>query len=119
MITVVIISFHSHHHILDRIKEIGTSVPIIIVENSRNLDLKKNLESIYSNVKVLIPPINLGLGSAMNFAIKEANTDYIYVIQPDVILNKDCIVKLEDCVSKFKDFAILTPVDINPGGYKN
>ena len=35
MITVVIISFYSRHHILDRIKEIGTSVPVIIVENSR------------------------------------------------------------------------------------
>ena len=117
MITVVIISFYSRHHILDRIKEIGTSVPIVIVENSQDFELKKNLESVYPNVKVLIPPKNLGFGSGMNFAIKEANTDYIYVIQPDVILNKDCIMKLEDCVSKFKDFAILTPLDT--GGYKN
>ena len=28
-------------------------------------------------------------------------------------------MKLEDCVSKFKDFAILSPLDINLGGYKN
>ena len=117
MITVVIISFYSHHHILDRIKEIGSSAPVVIVENSQDFELKKNLESIYPNVKVLIPPKNLGWGRAVNFAIKETNTDYIYLIQPDVILNKDCVMKLEDCVSKFKDFAILTPLDT--GGYKN
>ena len=117
MITVVIISFYSRHHILDRLKEIGTSVPVVIVENSQDFELKKNLESIYPNVKVLIPPKNLGWGKAVNFAIKEINTNYIYLIQPDVILHKDCIMKLEDCVSKFKDFAILTPLDI--GGYKN
>ena len=62
MITVVIISFYSHHHILDRIREIGTSVPVVIVENSQDFELKKNLESIYPNVKVLIPPKNLGWG---------------------------------------------------------
>ena len=119
MITVVIISFYSHHHILDRIKEIGSSAPVVIVENSQDFELKKNLESIYPNVKVLIPPKNLGWGKAVNFAIKEINTNYIYLTQPDVILHKDCIMKLEDCVSKFKDFAILTPLDINLGGYKN
>ena len=119
MITVVIISFYSHHHILDRIKEIGSSAPVVIVENSQDFELKKNLESIYPNVKVLIPPKNLGWGKAVNFAIKEINTNYIYLTQPDVILHNDCVMKLEDCVSKFKDFAILTPVDINPGGYKN
>ena len=119
MITVVIISFYSHHHILDRIKEIGSSVPVVIVENSQDFELKKNLESIYPNVKVLIPQKNLGWGKAVNFAIKEINTNYIYLTQPDVILHNDCVLKLEDCVSKFKDFAILTPFDINPGGYKN
>ena len=117
MITVVIISFYSHHHILDRIREIGTSVPVVIVENSQDFELKKNLESIYPNVKVLIPPENLGWGKAVNFAIKEINTNYIYLTQPDVILHNDCVMKLEDCVSKFKDFAILTPLDT--GGYKN
>ena len=43
MITVVIVSFHSQHLILDRIKEIGTNVPIIIVENSKDTELKKKL----------------------------------------------------------------------------
>ena len=119
MITVVIISFYSRHHVLDRIKEIGNRVPVIIVENSQDFELKKNLESLYPNVKVLIPEKNLGWGTAVNFAIKETNSDYIYLIQPDVILHKDCVINLEDCVSKFKDFAILTPIDINPGGYKN
>ena len=83
MITVVIVSFHSQHLIFDRIREIGTEAPIIIVENSKDLKLKKDLESKYSNVRVLIPAENLGWGKAVNLALEKSNTDYIYLIQPD------------------------------------
>ena len=107
MITVVIVSFHSQHLILDRIKEIGTNVPIIIVENSKDTELKKKIESQYPNVKVLIPERNLGWGKAVNLAINESKTDYIYLIQPDIILLDDCIKKLIDCLSEFNDFDII------------
>ena len=50
MITVVIVSFHSQHLVFDRIEEIGTGVPIIIVENSKDIELKKKLESKYSHL---------------------------------------------------------------------
>ena len=119
MITVVIVSFHSQHLILDRIKEIGTNVPIIIVENSKDTELKKKIESQYSNVKVQIPERNLGWGKAVNLAINESKTDYIYLIQPDIILLDDCIKKLIDCLSEFNDFAILTPININQKDHKN
>ena len=41
MITVVIPSFYSSHLVEERIKEIGNNVPVIIVENSRDFNLKK------------------------------------------------------------------------------
>ena len=119
MITVVIVSFHSQHLIFDRIREIGTEAPVIIVENSKDLKLKKDLESKYSNVRVLIPAENLGWGKAVNLALEKSNTDYIYLIQPDVILLDDCVKKLIDCVSGFKDFAILSPNNINHKDHKN
>ena len=79
MLTVVIVSFHSQHLIFDRIAEIGSNVPIIIVENSKDIKLKEKLESKYSNVRVLIPSENLGWGKAVNMAIAKSNTDYIYL----------------------------------------
>ena len=103
MITVVIVSFHSQHLILQRISEIGTRVPIIIVENSKDVKLKNKIETKYSNAKVLIPEKNLGWGKAVNLAINESETDYIYLIQPDIILLDDCINKLINCVSEFND----------------
>ena len=42
MLTVVIPSFYSSKIIEDRIIEIGEKIPIIIIENSRDLELKKN-----------------------------------------------------------------------------
>lgn len=119
MITVVIVSFHSRHLILKRISEIGADVPVIIVENSKDIELKKKIESQYSNVKVLIPEKNLGWGKAVNLAIGKSKTDYIYLIQPDIVLLDDCIKKIIDCVSNFKDFAILTPININQKDHKN
>ena len=47
------------------------------------------------------------------------NTDYIYLIQPDTILLDNCINKLIDCISGFKDFAILSPININQKEHKN
>ena len=119
MITVVIVSFHSQHLILKRISEIGADVPIIIVENSKDIELKKKIEFQYSNVKVLIPEKNLGWGKAVNLAIHESKTDYIYLIQPDIVLLDGCIKKLIDCISNFKDFAILTPININQKDHIN
>ena len=119
MVTVVIVSFHSQHLIFDRIAEIGSNVPIIIVENSKDIKLKEKLESKYSNVRVLIPSENLGWGKAVNMAIAKSNTDYIYLIQPDTILLDNCINKLIDCISEFKDFAILSPININQKEHKN
>ena len=119
MITVIIVSFHSQHLILDRIKEIGTKVPVIIVENSKDIKLKKELESNYSNVSVLIPTENLGWGKAVNLALEKSSTDYIFLIQPDVILLDNCVNRLIDCLSGFKDFAILSPININQKDHKN
>ena len=42
MLTVVMPSFHSSEIIKERIEEIDKKIPIIIIENSKNIILKKN-----------------------------------------------------------------------------
>ena len=53
MLTVVIPSFYSSKLIEERINEIGKNIPIIIIENSRNFDLKNKIENKFDNVRVI------------------------------------------------------------------
>ena len=119
MITVVIPSFYSSHLVEERIKEIGNNVPVIIVENSRDFNLKKKIENEFGNVKVLIPEENLGFGGAYNFGMHNSKTEFVFLIQPDILLLDNCIGNLLELVKEFKDFSVLTPYDKNDKSWKN
>ena len=92
MLTVVIPSFYSSKLIEERILEIDKKIPIIIIENSRDLEFKKKIESKFQNVKIIIPEENLGFGKAVNIGIKESKTNMVFLSQPDVKLINNCII---------------------------
>ena len=60
-LSIVIVTLKSEKVIHDCIKSIDQNIPIIIVENSNNYELKKNLESQYKNLKCVIAEKNLGM----------------------------------------------------------
>ena len=90
-LSIVIVTLKSEKVIHDCIKSIDQNIPIIIVENSNNYELKKNLESQYKNLKCVITEKNLGMGAANNKGIKLANTDYVYILNPDTTLEKNSL----------------------------
>ena len=119
MISVVIPSFFSSGLLEDRIKEINNSFEIIIIENSRDFNLKKNLETKYKNIEVVIPDKNIGYPAAFNLGISLSSNQYIFLTQPDVKLIDNCLEKLSELVRKFDDFTIITPYDIGKKDYSN
>lgn len=119
MITVIMPSFLSSKLVKERIKEIDNNTPIIIIENSRDQNLKKELEMKFSNIEVIIPEENLGWGKAINLGIKNSKTNMVFITQPDVKLIDGCINKLKECTKTFAEFSILTPVDLNNKTFKN
>ena len=119
MFTFVFISFHSETHINRLISGIEKKYPVIIVENSQNIELKNKLEKKYDNVKVIIPPKNDGISVGYNIAIREAKTNFVFLNPADIVFSKKSIQDLEDCVSKIKDFAILAATYDDETIYKN
>ena len=119
MLTVVMPSFYSSKILEDRISEIDHNIPIIIIENSKDVALKKKLENNFKNVKVIIPIENLGWAKAVNIGIRESKTQMVFITQPDVKLVDNCINKLIECVKNFKDFSLLAPLDLNNKNFKN
>ena len=117
-ITFVIVSFKSSHIIEQCIKSINSDIKIIIVENSDDTHIKNYLENKFLNVEVIIAKDNLGYGKGNNLGISKVNTQYVFVLNPDTILAKNCLKELYKAQVMLRgDFAILAPNLLNNYGY--
>ena len=119
MLTIVFLSFHSEHHIKRHILEIDKKFPIIIIDNARNFEFKKEIEEKYSHVKVKISKENLGWAAGMNLGIKESTTDYVMINSPDINISNHNIEKLYFEAKKIKNFALFAPTYLDETIHKN
>ena len=117
-ITFIIVSFKSSHIIEKCIKSINSNIKIIIVENSENIHIKNYLENKFSNVEVIVAKENLGYGKGNNLGISKANTQYVFILNPDTTLEDNCLEELYKAQLMLRDdFAILAPNFLNNYGY--
>ena len=110
-LTIVIVTLKSEEVIHNCIKSINQNIPIIVVENSNNHVFKEGLENRYENLKCILSKSNLGMGAGNNIGIKEAKTEYVLILNPDVILEKNTIEELFFSSTKLSDFTILAPLE--------
>ena len=107
-ITVVVLTFHTPENIiLDCLSSIDKNVKVLIVENSNSFAHKDKVLSKFDNVSILCTGKNLGYGGGNNYGIEEAKTDYILILNPDVICGKDFFNHLNDVIEKNKNFSVI------------
>jgi GT2 family glycosyltransferase len=119
-ITFIIVSFRSEQVIYNCLDSIPNVSNKIIIENSQDINLKKDLESKYDNIEVILNK-NLGMGVSNNIGIKRSQTQYVYVLNPDVTLRKNTLDNLIHSIKDIEDFAIISPLnsDLDYPNYKN
>ena len=120
-LSIVIVTFKSEAVIHECIKSIDNDIKIIIVENSNNYQLKDKLEKLYHNVSCVLTSRNLGMGAGNNIGIKRVKTDFVLILNPDVILEASTINELLIASQKISSFAVLAPIssDTNYPNYKS
>ena len=108
-ITVVINTFNSEDKIRQCLNSINTSAKIIIIENSKNLRFKDEIEKEFSNVNCFLSGQNLGYAKGNNFGLSKVKSDYALILNPDAFLEKDTLDRLLSTSNKYKDFSIIGP----------
>ena len=117
-ITFVLVSFRSGHIIEKCIKSINSGIKVIVVENSNNIFIKKDLEKKFSNVEVIISKENLGYAKGNNLGISKVATQYAFILNPDAILDDNCLYELYKANVDLKgEFSILAPNFLDNYGY--
>ena len=119
-ITFIIVTYKSHNVIFNCLNSLPRNSNKIVIENSKDINLKKDLESKYDNIEVILNE-NVGMGASNNVGIIKSKTKYAFIINPDVIFKIDTFEKLIQSAKTINDFAILSPIhsDSSYPNYKN
>ncbi len=112
-LTFVIVTFNSRKVIYDCLNSLPKDFHKLIIENSSDKELKKELEQNYDKTEVVLSK-NIGMGAGNNLGIIKSSTQYVYVLNPDVVLKNDTILNINNSISELKNFAILSPLSDNP-----
>ena len=118
--TIILITYKSDVFLFEFIKKIPRNFRVIIIENSNNHKMKKDIEKRYSNIDVYLKENN-GVGSALNYAVKKIKTKYFLQISPDINFDFNDILIFTDFAKKINDkFAAIGPkfLDLKKKGHK-
>ena len=112
-LTFVIVTFKSRKVIYDCLNSLPKDFNKLIIENSSDEELKKEIEQNYDKTEVVLSK-NIGMGAGNNLGIIKSNTQFVYVLNPDVVLKNDTIININNSISKLDNFAIISPLSDNP-----
>ena len=112
-LTVIITSFHSRNKIFNCINSIEKNIKVIVIENSNDQILKKEIQSNYQNVECVLSEENLGYGAGNNLGLSMVKTSYALILNPDVTLINGAISKFFLTINNLKDFGVIAPVSLN------
>ena len=102
------------------IGSIPNDIKIVIVDNSNNKSFKNEIEKKYNNVRCILSENNIGMGAGNNYGMSLIDTDYGFILNPDVVLRNDTIDEIILASKKIGAFSIISPImeDENYPNYK-
>ena len=102
--TFIIVAYKSEKIIYNCLNSLPENSIKIIIENSKNLNLKNDLERKYKNLTVLLNE-NSGFGASNNLGIKKCATQFAYILNPDVTFQKDTFDNLsKSCLDTYNAY---------------
>ena len=111
-ITFIIVTYKSENIIQNCLNSLPKNSKKIIIENSNNINLEKDLKSKYDNIEVIISD-NIGMGAGNNLGLKACKTNYAFVLNPDTKLHSNTLNKLIEALNNVSEFTLASPLNDN------
>ena len=108
-LTIIIVTFKSEKKIANCLKSIPSQIKVIIIENSNNVNFKKNIENQFSNSKCILMGENKRYAAANNTGLSLVKTRYALVLNPDTILDKNAVKNFLISADKYNEFWLMGP----------
>lgn len=112
-VSVIIVNYNSSYPVLkeclNSIKnQTFKNIDIIIFDNNSTINVLEDIKREFKNIKVIYSKKNLGLGEAINQALKYADSDLVLISNFDLIYNHDAIEQMVNYISSLESTYIGT-----------
>ena len=108
-LTIVINTFNSDEKIFSCLDSINPNLSVLIIENSKNIEFKKNIEKKYPNVSCELTGENLGYANGNNLGLYKVTSKFALILNPDTEIEKNSIENFFKSANTHSDFAIISP----------
>ena len=118
-VSIIIVNYKSQEKTLVCLESIvgadmgGLLYEIIIVDNNSKDDSAKIIKKTYPKIKIIKSEKNLGMGGGNNLGIKAAQAEFILILNPDTIVEKDAIKILYNFIKSDKQIGVAGPKLLN------
>jgi GT2 family glycosyltransferase len=115
MVSIIIVNYKAEQELLNCISSVLKSKPkvefeIIVVNNDPASKLKRRLNEKFPQVKYFKSPGNIGYGAGNNLGAKHAFGEYLFILNPDTIVEKDSIDMLLNFIKKNPESGMVAPL---------
>jgi N-acetylglucosaminyl-diphospho-decaprenol L-rhamnosyltransferase len=111
-ITFIIVTYKSENIIQNCLNSLPKNSKKIIIENSNNYKLEKDLKSKYDNIEVIVSN-NIGMGAGNNLGLKACKTNYAFVLNPDTKLYNKTLSNFIRALDNVSEFTLASPLNDN------
>lgn len=124
---IIILNFNGREFILqclDSVKKLrtgGYDLETLVVDNVFTDDLVELIKQNYPDLRLLVNKENLGFAEGNNVGIRDAlenGVDFILVLNPDTIIDKDLVVQLTEVAKSNSKIGIVGPKIYFAPGYE-
>jgi GT2 family glycosyltransferase len=95
LISVVVVSYNVREHLLDAMRALyassGVSLEAIVVDNASSDGSADALEITFPEAIVVRNSTNLGFGNGSNRGLMRSQSEFVLLLNPDVMVESDCL----------------------------
>jgi N-acetylglucosaminyl-diphospho-decaprenol L-rhamnosyltransferase len=114
-VTAIVVAFDSAHALPECLGALrAADVPVIVVDNASTDESVAIAEGQGS--RVIRNTRNEGYGRANNIGARAAESEFILVVNPDVLVEPDTVDHLVDAARRYPDAALFAPKIVEPSG---
>jgi GT2 family glycosyltransferase len=115
-VTILIVNWNAGDYLTRCLASIPREYSVVIVDNNSRDSSLENVSSLFTRVKIIKSPVNLGFSAANNLGLKEIETKYVLFLNPDTEILGDAIYLMVDFLETHSDYDAVGPRIIDRDG---